>query len=94
MSEKASKDVFEAIAFIQYDENVRERAGEVGPSAFSGVVQEDALRFFSVENMKRKKQAGKAATQGGRKQSDTICIRYNDTGCDAKNCYYVHKCVA
>ena len=44
-------------------------------SAFSSVVQEDALRFFSVENMKRKKQAGKAAIQGGRKRSDKICIR-------------------
>ena len=94
LAEKASKHVFESIAFVQYDESVRERAGEVGPSAFSSVVQEDALRFFSAENMKQKKQGSKSGSQGARKRSDKTCLRYNDTGCNAKNCYYVHKCVA
>ena len=94
MAEKASKNVFEAEAFVLYDESVRERAGEVGPSAFSVVVQEDALRFFSCENMKKSRTTSKASTQSTKKKSDKLCIRFNDGGCSAENCHFLHKCVA
>ena len=53
MGEKAAKKLFKVDAFLRYDERVRERAGEAGPSAFGQVVQEDTLRFFSMDNMDR-----------------------------------------
>ena len=87
MAEKASKKVFEVEAFLLYDESVRERAGEAGPTAFGHVNQEDSLRFFSAENMRK-------ATNKAKKKGDKSCIRFNDGGCNSKSCYFVHKCVA
>ena len=43
LAEKAAKRVFKPTALVQYDESVRERAGEVGPTAFGPVSQEDEL---------------------------------------------------
>ena len=91
MSEKASKDVYKTEAFVSYDASVRDRAGQVGPSAFRAVEQEDVMRFFCFDNTRKTtKQAGK---QVGNK-NDKICLRYNDGGCNTKNCAYAHKCVA
>ena len=83
------------VAFLLYDESVRDRAGEVGPTAFGQVDQEDALRFFSADNMKKTtpKKSAAAASSMGKKKSDKLCIRFNDGGCNAKNCFFVHKCV-
>ena len=93
MSEKAAKKVYEPEAFIVYDESVRERAGLVGPSAYGNVVQEDMLRFFSCEYMRRTRSIGKEKSQASKKKSDKLCIRFNDNGCNAKSCAFVHKCV-
>ena len=29
-----------------------------------------------------------------KKRSDKLCIRFNDGGCNAKSCFFVHKCVS
>ena len=93
MSEKAAKDVYIPEAFIEYDESVRKRGGQVGPTAFGIVDQEDVLRFFSCEYLKSKKAAGGSAKSSTAKKSKT-CLRYNDGGCTYKNCSYQHKCIA
>ena len=93
MSEKAAKDVYEAEAFVQYDESVRSRAGVSGPTAFGSVDQEDVLRFFSCDNMKKKKQVV-SQTKLGQPKKNKFCLRYNDSTCTAKNCQYAHRCIA
>ena len=97
MAEKAAKGVYKIEAFVKYDESVRERAGAVGPGAFGTVDQEDTLRFFSYDNVERAKswKAGSGSSSGaGKKRSDKMCLKYNDQGCNAKSCYFVHKCAA
>ena len=95
MAEKVSKNVFELNAFLLYDESVRDRAGETGPTAFGQVYQEDSLRFFSADNMKKSTPKTKAGPSGHvKKRSDKLCIRLNDGGCISKSCFFVHKCVA
>ena len=91
MSEKAEKDVYETEAFVSYDASVRDRAGQVGPSAFGAVEQEDVMRFFCFDNTKK---SGKQTSKGSSNKKDKICLRYNDGGCNAKNCVYAHKCAA
>ena len=91
MSEKAAKDVYEAEAFVQYDESVRSRVGIAGPPAFGQVDQEDVLRFFSCDNMKRKKQPGNQA-KGTQPKKNKYCLRYNEGSCTTKNCQYAHRC--
>ena len=93
MAEKASKDVYIPEAFIEYDESVRKRGGQSGPTAFGSVDQEDVLRFFSCEYLKSKKATGASAKGNTTKKSKT-CLRYNDSGCTYKNCAYQHKCIA
>ena len=98
MAEKASKAIYKVEAFTKYDEAVRERAGSVGPVAFGVVDQEDALRFFSFDNVDRSKawkgQALGSGSTGSKKKGEKICLKYNDQGCSSKACYYAHKCVA
>ena len=91
MAEKAAKDVYETDAFVGYDASVRDRAGQEGPSAFGVVDQEDAMRFFSFDNCKK---SGKQVVKTTSNKKDKICLRYNDGGCNTKNCSYAHKCVA
>ena len=93
MSEKAAKDVYEAEAFVQYDDSVRTRAGAVGPTAFGSVDQEDVLRFFPCDNMKKKKQPQTQAKVSQTKKNK-FCLRYNDSVCTSKNCQYAHRCIA
>ena len=96
MAEKAAKGVYKIEAFTKYDDSVRERAGAVGPSAFGTVDQEDTLRFFSFDNVERTK--GWKTSQGSsgvaKKKSDKMCLKYNDQGCNAKSCFYSHRCAA
>ena len=96
MAEKASKSVYEVEAFTRYDESVRERAGAVGPGAFGVVDQEDTLRFFSYDNVKKTKgwKPSPSGSQSQKKKSDKLCLKYNDQGCASKSCYYAHKCAA
>ena len=81
MAEKAAKDVYEVEAFIQYDESV--------------VDQEDVLRFFSCDNMKKKKLAqAQAQPRSAQVKKNKYCLRYNEGTCTAKNCQYAHRCLA
>ena len=96
MAEKASKGIYKIEAFTKYDESVRDRAGNVGPSAFGTVDQEDTLRFFSYDNVERTK--GWKSTSGtsgpSKKKSEKMCLKYNDQGCNSKSCPYSHSCAA
>ena len=95
MAEKASKDVYEPIAFLKYDECVRERAGRAGPVAFSSVEQEDVIRCFCFDNTKAATAAAKGkegSTKRSKQRSGKYCFRFNDTGCNAKSCAYTHRC--
>ena len=92
MSEKASKNVFINEAFVSYDEDVRKRAGDDGPSAFGTVLQEDVFTHFCLENTKKQRAAAKQQSKPTRVKADKICHRFNDAGCTSKTCTYSHKC--
>ena len=47
-TEKAAKGSYKKHALIGYDESVRERAGELGPSAFGVVEYDDVFRFCAA----------------------------------------------
>ena len=96
MAEKAAKDVYEPEAFARYDESVRNKAGQVGPSAFGTVEHEDVLRFFTYDNVKQKGAAVKkpASKPGKPSKKEKTCLHYNDAGCSVKACPYAHKCLA
>ena len=92
MSEKAAKNVFVSEAFVAYDECVRKRAGESGPSAFGQVLQEEVFAHFCYENTKKQRALSKDKAKPARSKSDKACLRYNDAGCTTKTCLYAHKC--
>ena len=93
LAEKAAKGSYKKIAFIGYDESVRERAGDIGPSAFGNVEYDDIFRFFCADNtIPKKTLTKKEGASSGRVKSDKLCIRYNDTGCQSKTCIYAHRC--
>ena len=95
LAEKAEKGSYKKNALIGYDESVRERAGEVGPSAFGVVEYDDVFRFFCADNtVPKKPQQGKPGAVSNRVKSDKICHRYNDAGCQSKTCIYAHKCAS
>ena len=96
MAEKAAKNVFVDEAFVAYDEGVRKRAGESGPSAFSDVQLGEVFMHFCYENTKKQRaqnQAqGKQQSKAQCQKSDKTCLRFNDAGCTSKSCTYVHRC--
>ena len=92
MAEKAAKNVFVSEAFVAYDEGVRKRAGESGPSAFGQVLQEEVFTHFCYENTKKQRSLAKEKVKPARTKSDKVCLRYNDAGCTSKTCFYAHKC--
>ena len=94
MSDKASKNVFVDEAFVDYDQDVRNRAGEAGPSAFGTVLQEEVFTHFCLENTKKHRALNKSTTKQAKGKSDKICLRYNDAGCVSKSCAYAHKCLS
>ena len=63
--EKAAKDVFKPEAIISYDTSVRDRAGQVGPTAFGSVEPEDIIRFFCYANTKQKSYQKKKSKPAG-----------------------------
>ena len=93
MAEKAAEGSYKKIAFIGYDESVRERAGEVGPSAFGTVEYDDIFGFFCADNtIPKKARVKKEGASAGRVKSEMCCIRYNDSICQSKTCVYAHRC--
>ena len=95
LAEKASKGNYKKSALIGYDESVRERAGEIGPSAFGVVEYDDVFRFFCADNtIPKKPLQGKQSPTTPRVKSEKICHRYNDAGCQSRTCIYAHKCAS
>ena len=94
VSEKAAKDVFKSEAFISYDISVRDRAGQVGPSAFGAVEQEDIIRFFCYDNTKQRTFTKKDTKPASHSKKEKTCLRFNDSGCTTKGCAFAHKCLA
>ena len=95
MSEKAAAGVYKVETFIRYDETVRERAGQHGPSTFGQVNQEDVMRFFCYDNVDSKKGAKASATGTKKPKNERICLRFNsEIGCGFKNCSFSHRCIA
>ena len=81
-------------AFIKYDQAVRERAGQHGPSTFGQVNQKDVMRFFCYDNVDSQK-AAKSKGTATKKKGDRICLPYNsEAGCAFKNCNFGHRCIA
>ena len=97
MAEKAAKNVYEVDAFLQYDESVRERAGQTGPSAFGTVVQEDVLMHYCFDNTIKQKGSSKqqqSSKKAGSSKAEKTCLRYNEGGCNNKSCHFMHRCIA
>ena len=92
MADKAYKKVYHLDAFTGYDEEVRERAARVGPSAFGKVVQEEVLTHFCYDNTIKAKQLSKPVAKQGRQRPEKTCHRFNDSVCYSKSCQYSHKC--
>ena len=92
MAEKASKDVFVDEAFVSYDEGVRKRAGETGPTAFGHVLQEEVFLHFCFENTKKQRSQARQLGKASKTKTDKTCNRFNDGGCSTKSCAYAHKC--
>ena len=99
MSEKAATNVYKVDAFVKYDEAVRDRAGQEGPSTFGVVNQEDVLRYFCFDNAEPQRQSKATAAASSKtstkKRLDKICLKYNnENGCNLKACTFKHNCIA
>ena len=94
MADKASKNVFVDEAFVSYDQDVRKRAGDSGPSAFGTALQEEVFTHFCLENTKKHRAQNKPLSKQTKGKSDKICLRYNDAGCVSKSCAYAHRCLS
>ena len=64
LAEKSMKKMFEPIAFVKYDEAVRDRVNNKGPSQFGIIETDEVYSHFSLENMV-KVTGGLYCQQGG-----------------------------
>lgn len=89
MAEKSASGAYLDRACILYDASVRQRALKLGHAAFGEPVNEDLIRHFSLENARR---FDSRPPQGSKKKKN-VCFRYNsESGCNAKDCGYAHRC--
>ena len=102
LAEKATKRMFEPVAFIKYDEAVRKRVNESGISQFGIIETDEVYSHFSIENTVKVTAKSSTFVKGGRGNSragatvnkgETHCIRFNnyDGGCKGR-CSYLHAC--
>ena len=101
LAEKATNEMFEAQAYIKYNEVVRERAINKGVTQFSIIITDEVFSHFSLENTVKVPQKTENKARGGRGsskwgssgKSETICICFNnyDIGCKGR-CNFVHQC--
>ena len=102
LAEKATKRMFEPVAFIKYDEAVRKRVNETGVSQFGIIETDEVYSHFSIENTVKVTAKSSTFVKGGRgtaraganvNKSETHCIRFNnyDGGCKGR-CSYLHAC--
>ena len=90
--------MFEPVAFVKYDEAVRERANDKGLTQFGVIETDKVYSHFSLENTVKVMGKGPATQKGGRGTSRAVNkakthIRFNnyDIGCKGK-CSYLHTC--
>ena len=102
LAEKATKRMFEPVAFIKYDEAVRKRVNESGISQFGVIETDEVYSHFSIENTVKVTAKSSTFVKGGRGTSragttvnkgKTHCIRFNNYhgGCKGR-CSYLHAC--
>ena len=102
LAEKATKRMFEPVAFIKYDEAVRKRVNETGITQFRVIETDEVYSHLSIENTVKVTGKSSTSVKGGRgttragsnvNKSNTHCIRFNnyDGGCKG-HCSYLHAC--
>ena len=101
LAEKATKHMFEPVAFIMYDEAVRKRVNETGIAQFGVIETDEVYSHFSIENTVKVtaksstfvKGCGTSRAGATVNRSETHCIRFNnyDGGCKGR-CSYLHAC--
>ena len=101
LAEKATKKMFEPVAYIKYDEAVRERANGKGISQFSITETDKAYPYFSLENTVKVTGKGSGNQKGGcgpsrmgsTSKAETHCTRFNNYEIECKGkCSYLHAC--
>lgn len=95
LCEKALTKVYRPSALIAYDQSVRGRASDKGPSAFGFVANVDVLRYFSFDSTvvaTSSKPKTTVKSGGGEKKP---CFTFNKTegGCKMQGCRYTHCCM-
>ena len=102
LAEKATKRMFEPVAFIKYDEAVRKRVNETGIAQFGVIETDEVYSHFSIENTVKVTAKSSSFVKGGRgttragagsNKSEIHCIRFNNytEGCKGR-CGYMHAC--
>ena len=101
LAEKATKRMFEPVAFIKYDEAVRKRVNETGIAQFGVIETDEVYSHFSIENTVKVTAKSSTFVKGGRgaragasaNKSEIHCIRFNNyvDGCKGR-CSYLHAC--
>ena len=66
LAEKATKRMFEPVAFIKYDEAVRKRVNETGVSQFRIIETDEVYSHFSIENTLKVTAKSSTFVKGGR----------------------------
>ena len=102
LAEKATKRMFEPVAFIKYDEAVRKRVNETGIAQFGIIETDEVYSHFSIENTVKVTaktstfgKGGSGTTRAGSNanKSEIHCIHFNNytEGCKGR-CGYLHAC--
>ena len=65
LAEKATKRMFEPVAFIKYDEAVRKRVNETGISQFGAIETDEVYSHFSIENTVKVTAKSSTFVKGG-----------------------------
>ena len=102
LAEKSTKRMFEPVAFVKYDEAVRNRVNDLGIAQFGIIETDEVYSHFSLENTVKLTAKTSTFAKGGRgttrsgtssNKSEIHCIRFNNyaEGCKGR-CSYLHAC--
>ena len=102
LAEKATKRMFEPVAFVKYDEAVRNRVNDLGIAQFGVIETDEVYSHFSLENTVKVTAKTSSFAKGGRgttrsgassNKNEIHCIRFNNyaEGCKGR-CSYLHAC--
>ena len=94
--------MFEPVAFVKYDEAVRNRVNELGIVQFAVIETDELYSHFSLENTVKVTAKTSGFAKGGRgttrsgassNKSEIHCIRFDNyaEGCKGQ-CTYLHAC--